>query len=118
MKSKRAWPQQNIFMRDASPPNGRIKRTEAGLTLDSAAIDRYMRHGWVAVRGFFSAAQIADIQRFTEETLALPEISGAQMVYRETSLLDPNARVIQRIEDLCPHHQGFDRLIRGGRLQQ
>ena len=118
MKNKRAWPQQNIFIRDTSAPNGRIKRIKAGLALDSAAIDRYMRHGWVAVRGFFSAAQIADIQRFTEETLALPEISGAQMVYRETSLLDPNARVIQRIEDLCPHHQGFDRLIRGGRLQR
>jgi ectoine hydroxylase-related dioxygenase (phytanoyl-CoA dioxygenase family) len=101
-----------------SSANGRIKRIKAGLALDSAAIDRYMRHGWVAVRGLFSAAQIADIQRFTEETLALPEISGAQMVYRETSLLDPNARVIQRIEDLCPHHKGFDRLIRGGRLQR
>src|ERR1700728_3689420 len=118
MKSKGAWPRQNIFIRDTSPPNGRIKRIQAGRALDSAAIDRYMRHGWVAVPGFFSAARIADIQRFTEETLALPEISGAQMVYRETSLLDPNARVIQRIEDLCPHHKGFDRLIRGGRLQR
>jgi hypothetical protein len=118
MKSKRALPQQGIFTPHASPPKGRIESIKAGVDLDSAAIDRYVRHGWVAVRGFFSPAQTADIQRFTEETLALPEISGAQMVYRETSLLDPNARVIQRIEDLCPHHKGFDRLIRGGRLQR
>ena len=118
MNNKGAWPQQSMFMRDTPSTKGRIKRIKAGLALDSAVIDRYMRHGWVAVRGFFSAAQTADIQRFTEETLELPEISGAQMVYRETSLLDPNARVIQRIEDLCPHHKGFDRLIRGGRLQR
>ena len=90
MKSKRAWPRQSIFIRDTSSPNSRIKRIKAGLALDSAVIDRYMRHGWVAVRGFFSAAQTADIQRFTEEILALPEISGAQMVYREMSLLDPH----------------------------
>src|SRR5260370_42506657 len=40
------------------------------------------------------------------------------MVYREPSLLDPNTRVIQRIEDFCPYHAGFDALIRGGGLQQ
>ena len=39
------------------------------------------------------------------------------MVYREPSLLDPAAQVVQRIEDFCPHHPRFDALINGGRLQ-
>ena len=89
-----------------------------GPALDSAALARYARDGWVAAPGFFSPRKLAEIDRFTDETEALPEVSGAQMVYREPSLLDPNARVIQRIEDFCPHHRGFDALIRGGRLQQ
>ena len=67
--------------------------------------------------GFFSPEELADIDRFAEETEALPEMPGAQMVYREPNLLDPNARVIQRIEDFCPRHSGFDALVRGSRLQ-
>jgi len=89
-----------------------------GSTLDSAVLERYGRAGWAAAPGFFAPAELAQIDRFTEETVALPEVSGAQMVYREPSLLDPTARVIQRIEDFCPHHPGFDALIRGGRLQR
>ncbi|HLZ97546.1 MAG TPA: phytanoyl-CoA dioxygenase family protein [Steroidobacteraceae bacterium] len=89
-----------------------------GPTLDAAMLARYARDGWVAVPGFFAPRALAEISRFTDETAALPEVSGAQMVYRESSLLDPNERVIQRIEDFCSHHAGFDALIRGGRLQR
>jgi 2-aminoethylphosphonate dioxygenase len=84
----------------------------------AAMLARYSRDGWVAEPGFFSTGEMTEIERFTQEIEALPEISGAQMVYREASLLDPNARVIQRIEDFCPQHRGFDALIRGGRLQR
>jgi len=89
-----------------------------GPVLDTAVLSRYARHGWAAAPGFFSPRKLAEIERFTVETEALPEVSGAHMVYREPSLLDPNARVIQRIEDFCPHHAGFDALIRGARLQR
>jgi hypothetical protein len=88
-----------------------------GSALDSAALALFARDGWVAVPGFFPPGKLAEIDRFTEETVALPEVSGAQMVYREPSLLDPTVRVIQRIEDFCPHHSGFDSLIRDGRLR-
>jgi ectoine hydroxylase-related dioxygenase (phytanoyl-CoA dioxygenase family) len=86
--------------------------------LDSGVLARYARDGWVAAPGFFAPEKLAEIDRFAQETEALPEVPGAQMVYREPSLLDPNARVIQRIEDFCRHHSGFDALIRGGRLQR
>jgi hypothetical protein len=93
-------------------------RGGGGSALASAVLARYARDGWVAVPGFFSPEILAEIDRFAEETEALPEVSGAQMVDREPNLLDPNARVIQRIEDFCPHHRGFDALVRGGRLQR
>lgn len=84
--------------------------------LDSAAVADFARLGWASAPGFFDAAEIAQIARWTDEVVAAPEVSGGQMLYREPSLLDADAKVIQRIEDFCPHHAGFDGLIRGGRL--
>jgi hypothetical protein len=92
--------------------------TASDRILGPAALERYARSGWLAERGFFSEADIPDIVRITEEIRALPEVAGAQMVYRESSLLDSNARIIQRIENFCPYHAGADALIRGGRLQR
>ena len=98
--------------------NQRLVERGGDHALESAVLTRYARDGWAAVPGFFSPEKMAEIDRFTDETEALPEVSGAQMVYREPSLLDPEARVIQRIEDFCPHHPGFDAVVRGGRLQR
>jgi 2-aminoethylphosphonate dioxygenase len=86
-------------------------------TLDSTALESFARRGWAVAPGFFSAAETAELVIFTQEVVDLPEVAGKQMVYREPSLLDPQARVIQRIENFCPHHVAFDNLIRGSRLQ-
>jgi hypothetical protein len=88
-----------------------------GRELGSEALEDFARRGWAAVPGFFPAAATADLVRFTDEVCALPEIPGRQMVYREPSLLDPQARVVQRIENFAPYHSGYDTLIRGSRLQ-
>jgi hypothetical protein len=83
----------------------------------AVALASYASWGWSVVSAFFSAEETAQLVRFTDEVCELPEIAGKQMIYREPSLLDPNARVVQRIENFCPHHIGFDKLIRGSRLQ-
>jgi 2-aminoethylphosphonate dioxygenase len=85
--------------------------------LGRSALEHYTRHGWTFVPGFFSATQTTQLVQFTDEVCALPELAGRQMLYREPSLLDAQARVIQRIENFCPFHVGFDQLIRGHRLQ-
>jgi hypothetical protein len=85
--------------------------------LGSAALASYASRGWAVVPSFFSGEETAQLVRFTEEVCELPEIAGKQMIYREPSLIDPGARIVQRIEDFCPHHAGFDELIRGSRLQ-
>jgi 2-aminoethylphosphonate dioxygenase len=85
--------------------------------LGSAALASYASRGWAVVPAFFSTEETAQLVRFTEEVCELPEIAGTQMIYREPSLLDSNARNVQRIENFCPYHMGFDKLIRGGRLQ-
>jgi ectoine hydroxylase-related dioxygenase (phytanoyl-CoA dioxygenase family) len=73
---------------------------------------RLRRDGYLVVRNFFSAEEIAQLLRWTVELETAPELSGRHWVYREDSLSTPGERVIQRIENFCPYHEGFDRLIR------
>jgi 2-aminoethylphosphonate dioxygenase len=90
---------------------------ETGAELGAAGLESYARLGWTVVPGFFSAAESAQLVQFTDEVCELPEIAGKQMIYREPSLLDAQARVFQRVENFCPYHIGFDKLICGGRLR-
>ncbi len=86
--------------------------------ITEAQIEAFARTGWVAARGFFSPEETAAIGAWTDELLAMPEVPGEHMVYYEQSLKDPDAKVVQRIENFCPYHPAFDRLVRGGRLQR
>jgi hypothetical protein len=85
--------------------------------LGGSPLEHYAIKGWAVAQGFFSAAETSQLVRFTDEVCELPEIAGRQMLYREPSLLDAQSRVLQRVENFCSYHPGFDQLIRGGRLQ-
>jgi 2-aminoethylphosphonate dioxygenase len=74
------------------------------------------RNGFLVIRGFFGPAECAQLRRWTEEIAATPEFPGRHMVYYEDSLLEPGQRIVQRIENMCPFHPGFDGLLRQGRL--
>ena len=74
------------------------------------------RDGYLVVPGFFGAEETADLLRWTEELETAPEQPGRHWVYREDSLTEPGRRVIQRIENFCPFHPGFDRVVRNGAL--
>jgi 2-aminoethylphosphonate dioxygenase len=79
-------------------------------------VECFARTGWAAVPGFFNAAETTRLRQYVRELGELPERSGARMLYHENSLLEPNLRVLQRVEDFCPYHAGLDALIRAGRL--
>lgn len=86
--------------------------------LSDDLVAQFARRGWVAVRGFFDRDEAAEIGRWTDELVALPELPGRHMVYYEDSRAEPGQRVMQRIEDFCPYHHSFDQLIRHGRLNE
>jgi len=75
--------------------------------LEARQVATFRSAGWLAVRGFCGAAEAAELARWTDELVALPEEPGRIMVYHEPSLIDPGAQVIQRIEYFCPFHAGF-----------
>lgn len=84
--------------------------------LSAEQVAQFAAYGWVASRGLFDAAEVAEIGRWIDELVARPEVPGRHMVYYEDSLTEPGARVLQRIEDFCPYHPAFDGAVRDGRL--
>jgi ectoine hydroxylase-related dioxygenase (phytanoyl-CoA dioxygenase family) len=72
--------------------------------------------GWAVFPSFFDTAAVNQLKSYADELFAMPERSGEHMVYREKSLLDASRQVVQRIEDFCSFHAGFDALIRTGSL--
>lgn len=84
--------------------------------LSAEDLSNYERTGWVLRRNLFSQEEAVEIARWTDELVSLPESPGRHMVYYENSVIDPGERIIQRIEDFCPYHPGFDGLVRGVRL--
>lgn len=92
--------------------------TQARPALNVEDVSAFARTGHLVLRGVFDAAAIADIARWTDELAAAPEKSGRHWVYREQSRHDSAARIVQRIENFCPYHAGYDRFIRQGRLSE
>jgi ectoine hydroxylase-related dioxygenase (phytanoyl-CoA dioxygenase family) len=78
--------------------------------------DCLQRDGYLVVREFFDRDSLAQLLRWTQELQTAPEVSGRHWVYREDSFTAPVRRVIQRIENFCPYHTGFDQLIRHSAL--
>jgi 2-aminoethylphosphonate dioxygenase len=89
-----------------------------GAVLAADQMAAYHKQGWLLARGFVAPAEVDALARWTEELAARPEERGKHMVYREPSLIDAERRVIQRIEDFCPHHARFDAFVRNGRLRE
>lgn len=85
-------------------------------TLAPEQLGAFERYGFVVCRGFFSPAEMEEVDRWTRELEGAPEASGRHWVYREQSLKDPERKVLQRIENFCAFHAGFDRLFRHGRI--
>ena len=88
----------------------------ASAPLGAAQIAAFRRDGFVVASGLLAPGEIADLTRWTEELASALEQPGRHMVYGEQSILAPERRLIQRIENFCPFHAGFDALLARGRV--
>ena len=84
--------------------------------LSRAQTDLFQKKGWVAAPRFFNTDEIAQVAAWTEELLARPEKPGTHWVYYEDSRSAPGRRIVQRVENFCPFHRGFDGLVHDERL--
>ncbi len=85
--------------------------------LTKQQIEEFKRDGYVIVRGLYTDDEIRQITEWTEEVTAWPEVPGKYMMYFEKSQLDPNQRILSRMEDIEPFHTGFSQLFTTGKMQ-
>jgi 2-aminoethylphosphonate dioxygenase len=78
--------------------------------------EQLQRDGYLLVRGLVNAAGVARLLRWTTELESEPEVTGRHWIYREDSLTKPPRKIVQRIENFCPFHEGFDGIVRHGAL--
>lgn len=77
--------------------------------LDDKDIAAFERDGYLVKRGGFNADDMTRISAWTDEVLAMPEVSGRHWVYHERSRKD-GGDLVNRIENIAPFHDGFHRL--------
>ncbi len=77
-------------------------------------IATFERDGYVVMRGLYDAPSMATIAAWTDDIQARPETAGKWMKYFDQSLTAPGIRILNRVENFCPYHDGFDSLIRTG----
>ena len=85
--------------------------------LDARDADHWRTHGWLWLRDFLSAAEVADVARWTEEIAAWPEEPGKWMRYYERRRSEPDTKMLARIENFVPYHQGLASLLLGARMR-
>ncbi len=73
-------------------------------------IDCFKDQGFVIFPKAFNVAEAQTIQDWTVELTESPEEPDRHWVYHETSLVDTNISLINRIENMTPFHAGFRRL--------
>lgn len=76
-------------------------------------LETFKQQGCIVVRGMYESAEIEKLLAWVDEVQSLPEVPGKYMMYFEDSLLDSGKRVLSRIENFCPYHEGLNALING-----
>lgn len=80
-------------------------------------IEAFRRDGYVLVRGLYDADEMRDIALWADEVAAYPEVPGCYMMYFEQSRLNPDQRILNRMEDIEPYHEGFSRVFTGVKMK-
>lgn len=83
--------------------------------LTTAEIDTFRRDGFLIVPAMYDSAAVRDIAAWSDEISAWPEVPGRHMVYYEDSLIG-GGRIVSRIENFCPYHEGLNALTSRGAM--
>ena len=89
---------------------------QAERILTPEQVAQFNRDGFLVVRGMYSPEETHAISEWTDEVAALPEMPGKYMMYFENSQSD-GSRILCRIENFVPYHEGFSKLITARRMR-
>ena len=85
--------------------------------LTDRQIADFRRDGFLVVRGMFDSVEMARLISWTQEVEQFPEIPGKYMMYFEQSLKGDGRRLLNRLENFYPYHDGFRDLFDGNKLR-
>jgi ectoine hydroxylase-related dioxygenase (phytanoyl-CoA dioxygenase family) len=85
--------------------------------LSHEQIADFERDGFLVVRNMFDEAEMREIAAWTDEMHQRPEAPGQYMKYFEESAFDSGQRILNRLENFEPYHEGFSRLFASERIQ-
>jgi len=85
--------------------------------LSEEQVEQFHSDGFLVVRGMYSPDEVAAVSAWTDAVAGYPEIPGKYMMYFEESQAD-GSRILCRIENFVPYHEGFSKLITARRMQQ
>lgn len=86
--------------------------------LSQQQIDDFHRDGYLLVRNLYSVEEAEEIGRWANEVAAMPEEAGSVWMYFDHDKKYADGRLLNRIENFIPFHQGFRELITRKRMQQ
>jgi 2-aminoethylphosphonate dioxygenase len=82
--------------------------------LDAENDKHWKENGWLWLRGFLGADETRQVVRWTEEIAAWPELPGKWMRYYERR--QGGDKMLARIENFVPYHEGLAALFLGPRM--
>lgn len=95
--------------RDGVPQ--RLELPELSLTGEQLAF--WEANGYIHLKGFFNEEQREALRSWVSDLEERPETPGKWMKYFEVRDDDSGQKMLCRIEDILPYHEGFDELLRG-----
>ena len=88
-----------------------MPRTEA---LSDEERARYRRDGYLVLRGVFTISEMDAVAQWVGDMADHPEQRGTIMKYFEDDSANPGRRILNRIENFVPFHDGFRSLATAG----
>lgn len=81
-------------------------------------VEHFKQHRYLVVPQFLSKEKMKTVSDWVDEVVDWEEVPGRHMVYYEDDLRNSGERVLCRIENFVPYHEGLDDLIRGEKSMQ
>ena len=84
--------------------------------LSDSQIDGFQQEGFLLARGLFDPESMKSVTAWTDEVSNYPELPGKYMMYFENSQIEEGKRILCRMEDFEPYHEGFSSMFRGEKM--
>jgi hypothetical protein len=88
------------------------------MKLPQDQINHFKENGFLLIRNLYNKKNMKEIIQWTDEITNYPEVPNKYMMYFEASKLEKGKRILSRMEDIEPFHQGFSELFVRGKIQQ